>query len=163
MSVVSDLKLNLYDNKFNLIDSTVDITDNVGVVVVSNLISNNKYNFGEFLISWEVKGKELNKIPVPNFITNDKETQKEIKVKFDNTVLTNTGSTSSGNNDIKAVNGKSAYEVALDNGFIGSEKEWLDSLKGEKGDSAPPKVYTRDEYNQLENKDDNTLYFISEV
>ena len=25
--------------------------------------------------------------------------------------------------------GKSAYEVAVDNGFIGTEQEWLDSLK----------------------------------
>lgn len=25
--------------------------------------------------------------------------------------------------------GKSAYEIALDNGFAGSEQEWLDSLK----------------------------------
>lgn len=29
--------------------------------------------------------------------------------------------------------GKSAYQIALDNGFIGSESEWLDSLKGEDG------------------------------
>ena len=37
--------------------------------------------------------------------------------------------------------------------------------KGDKGDSvlAPPKIYTRDEYNQLATKDSNTLYFISEV
>ena len=37
--------------------------------------------------------------------------------------------------------------------------------KGVKGDSvlAPPKIYTRDEYNQLATKDSNTLYFISEV
>lgn len=27
--------------------------------------------------------------------------------------------------------GKSAYEIALDNGFIGTEKEWLQSLQGE--------------------------------
>lgn len=27
----------------------------------------------------------------------------------------------------------------------------------------PPKIYTRDEYNQLSTKDSNTLYFISEV
>ena len=26
--------------------------------------------------------------------------------------------------------GKSAYEIALDNGFSGSEQEWLESLKG---------------------------------
>jgi len=30
--------------------------------------------------------------------------------------------------------GKSAYEIALDNGFEGSEQEWLASLKGEKGE-----------------------------
>ena len=37
--------------------------------------------------------------------------------------------------------------------------------KGDKGDTtlAPPKIYTRDEYNQLATKDPNTLYFISEV
>ena len=37
--------------------------------------------------------------------------------------------------------------------------------KGDKGDSvlASPKIYTRDEYNRLETKDNNTLYFISEV
>lgn len=28
------------------------------------------------------------------------------------------------------VAGKSAYEIAVDNGFSGSEKEWLDSLNG---------------------------------
>ena len=30
--------------------------------------------------------------------------------------------------------GKSAYEIAVDNGFEGSESEWLASLKGSKGD-----------------------------
>lgn len=38
-------------------------------------------------------------------------------------------------------------------------------LQGPKGDTVlvPPKIYTRDEYNRLEAKDNNTLYFISEV
>lgn len=37
--------------------------------------------------------------------------------------------------------------------------------KGDKGDTTylPPRIYTRDEYNQLETKDSNTLYFVSEV
>ena len=26
--------------------------------------------------------------------------------------------------------GKSAYQIALDNGFVGTEEEWLESLKG---------------------------------
>ena len=45
-------------------------------------------------------------------------------------------------------------------GIQGSKGE-----QGPKGDTllAPPKIYTRDEYNQLSTKDSNTLYFISEV
>ena len=31
------------------------------------------------------------------------------------------------------IRGKSAYEVALAEGFVGTEQEWLDSLKGEEG------------------------------
>ena len=30
-----------------------------------------------------------------------------------------------------ANDGKSAYEIAVDNGFVGTEQEWLESLKGE--------------------------------
>lgn len=37
-------------------------------------------------------------------------------------------------NVISAVDAKSAYEIALEHGFIGSEDEWLASLKGEKGE-----------------------------
>ena len=32
------------------------------------------------------------------------------------------------------INGASAYEVAVRNGFVGDEEAWLASLKGEKGD-----------------------------
>jgi hypothetical protein len=32
------------------------------------------------------------------------------------------------------VDGKSAYEVAVDNGFVGDETEWLASLTGPQGD-----------------------------
>lgn len=31
--------------------------------------------------------------------------------------------------------GKSAYEIAVENGYAGTESEWLESLKGEKGDT----------------------------
>jgi hypothetical protein len=34
--------------------------------------------------------------------------------------------------------GKSAYEVAVDEGFEGTEQEWLDSLKGDQGDPGEP-------------------------
>lgn len=35
------------------------------------------------------------------------------------------------------VDGKSAYEIAVDNGFTGTEAEWLASLKGEQGPEGP--------------------------
>ncbi|MEF2293138.1 collagen-like protein [Virgibacillus dokdonensis] len=35
--------------------------------------------------------------------------------------------------------GKSAYQIAVDNGFKGTEQEWLASLKGAKGDSVKGK------------------------
>ena len=34
--------------------------------------------------------------------------------------------------------GKSAYEIAVDNGFVGTETEWLESLKGEPGKDGAP-------------------------
>ena len=36
---------------------------------------------------------------------------------------------------VRGKEGKSAYEVAVKNGFSGTEAEWLASLKGEKGDA----------------------------
>lgn len=35
---------------------------------------------------------------------------------------------------IHGLPGKSAYQIAVDNGFVGSVQDWLNSLKGEKGD-----------------------------
>ena len=35
----------------------------------------------------------------------------------------------------EAINGKSAYEIAIKNGFTGTEAEWLESLKGKPGDT----------------------------
>lgn len=40
-------------------------------------------------------------------------------------------------NSLPGPQGESAYQVALDNGFIGTEEEWLQSLKGDKGDKGP--------------------------
>lgn len=33
----------------------------------------------------------------------------------------------------QTINGKSAYEIAVENGFIGTEEEWLESLHGKDG------------------------------
>nr|DAK80850.1 MAG TPA: tail sheath protein [Caudoviricetes sp.] len=39
-----------------------------------------------------------------------------------------------GENGERGHDGKSAYEIAVANGFIGNEAQWLESLKGQKGD-----------------------------
>lgn len=41
------------------------------------------------------------------------------------------------NEYIVGKDGKSAYEVAVDEGFEGSERRWLESLKGEQGPVGP--------------------------
>lgn len=38
---------------------------------------------------------------------------------------------------VEKQNGDSAYIVALKNGFVGTEEEWLDSLKGDTGETGP--------------------------
>lgn len=45
------------------------------------------------------------------------------------------GSITPGPQGEKGDPGKSAYQIAVDNGFKGSEEEWLASLKGPKGDT----------------------------
>ena len=42
--------------------------------------------------------------------------------------------------DIDAADGKSAYEIAVKNGFVGTEIEWLESLKGQDGDGVPNEI-----------------------
>lgn len=42
-----------------------------------------------------------------------------------------------GEKGLQGADGKSAYEIALENGFVGSETEWLESLRGETGPGVP--------------------------
>ncbi len=42
-----------------------------------------------------------------------------------------------GNDGNDGINGKSAYEIAVANGFTGTEAEWLEELKGANGTDAP--------------------------
>lgn len=39
---------------------------------------------------------------------------------------------------LESFNGKSAYEIAVEIGFLGTKEEWLLNLKGEKGDKGDP-------------------------
>lgn len=62
--------------------------------------------------------------------------------------------------------GKSAYDLAVDNGFVGTEAEWLASLDGSDGvqssDSSVTNIIalTQTEYDALSPPDDTTFYII---
>ena len=42
-----------------------------------------------------------------------------------------------GRDGLDGTNGKSAFEIAVENGFVGTEAEWLESLKGKDGAVGP--------------------------
>lgn len=42
-----------------------------------------------------------------------------------------------GGMELYCCEGKSAYEVAVENGFSGTEEEWLESLIGDPGETGP--------------------------
>lgn len=46
------------------------------------------------------------------------------------------------------VNGKSAYQIAVDNGFIGTEAEWLASLRGADGKDGVQPDWNQNDYTQ---------------
>ena len=56
--------------------------------------------------------------------------------------------------NIGSVNGKSAYDVAVEKGFEGTEEEWLDSLKGTQGEKGEAGKFNIEEmYNTLQTQD----------
>ena len=168
--------LKAYDKEGNILAIGYNTKNNQGSVIIPNLKPHTNYPQGEFYVSWEGDNYESEKTVVPEFTTLES-SYKEITFYA---------------KDILTVKPKTAYDIAVDNGFEGTEEEWVKSIKGEpgekgnplkfsdlteeekeeikgeKGDTGdvvyvPPKIYTRDEYNQLATKDSNTLYFISEV
>lgn len=49
--------------------------------------------------------------------------------------------------------GDSAYEVAVSNGFEGTEQQWVDSLKGDKGESFTYEDFTSEQLESLKGQD----------
>lgn len=57
--------------------------------------------------------------------------------------------------DVIGIRGQSAYEVAVNNGFEGTEQEWLDSLQG------PPGVcIDKSGFFSLEGDEDGNLWVV---
>lgn len=61
-----------------------------------------------------------------------------VEISADNTITVGLPSTGSGVAGPRGEKGYSAYEVAVKNGYTGTEAEWLATLKGEKGDKGEP-------------------------
>lgn len=57
----------------------------------------------------------------------------------------------------EAVDGLSAYEIAKQNGFTGTEEEWLESIRGEKGESITGATVDSDGYLILTLSTDTTI------
>ena len=70
----------------------------------------------------------------------NKEVLDKINVSNNGTLLFNGREINSGSSS--DIGGKSAYEIAVENGFIGNEEEWLESLKGKDGISSTIDVYS---------------------
>src|SRR5699024_6459036 len=93
-----------------------------GSVIIPNLKPHTKYPQGEFYVSWEGDNYESEKVVVPEFTTLES-SYKEIIFYA---------------KDILTVKPKTAYDIAVDNGFTGTEEEWVKSIKGEPGEQGKP-------------------------
>lgn len=63
-----------------------------------------------------------------------------VEISADNTITVGLPSTGNGVAGPRGEKGYSAYEVAVKNGYTGTETEWLATLKGEKGEKGEPGV-----------------------
>ena len=117
----------------------------------------NKDELKEYLVNAWRDGKKMDEVNFEstwrNLVDNlsfDNGTGSSFSIKeshFDddgNTIVTFTDNSQivinggkKGNDGLQGPQGKSAYQVAVASGFVGSESEWLASLKGEKGDQGP--------------------------
>lgn len=114
----------LYDKYNKIINTTLDVIGTTGTITIENLTPETDYPEGEFYVGWEVNGKNLPKATVPEFTTLRQMREKVVIVYFSD--LTE--------QQLVDIKGDSAYKIALDNGFKGSQEEWLKSLKGEPGE-----------------------------
>lgn len=120
--------LRLYTKNGELLKTSKNIEGNTGVITIENLFPETLYHEGDFLVSWVINGNELSKAPVPEFRTLELMDSKTIIVYFSDIT----------EEQLIALKGDSAYKIALDNGFRGTQQDWLESLKGEPGEQGEP-------------------------
>jgi len=111
--------LKIYNKEKELILVSQEFTGDKGWGLLTDLIPYTTYEEGTYFVSWEDKNYETELIPVPRF-TTESSTNKELVFYF---------------KDALTVKPMTAYDIAVKNGFSGTEKEWVESIKGEPGDS----------------------------
>lgn len=110
--------LKIYNEDKELILVSQEFQGYKGWGLLTDLLPNTTYEEGTYFVSWEDKDFESEKIPVPRF-TTESNTNKELVFYF---------------KDALTVEPMTAYDIAVRNGFTGTELEWVKSIKGEKGD-----------------------------
>jgi len=143
----NDNSIHVADFYFGIYDSGVDraVSKEINIEVLDDVINEIVESHVSGLLGDKFKNEII--VKLKNHVTENKELFKGDKG--------DTGERGpQGEQGIQGVRGEQGIQ-----GEKGERGE-----KGDKGDTvlSPPKIYTRDEYNRLENKDENTLYFIKE-
>ena len=107
--------LKAYDKEGNLIAIGEKAKGDKGYITLKNLEPHKKYEQGSFTIKWVSDDFETQGVDSPEFSTHDSE-YKEFMFYY---------------NELLEIEGKSAYQIALRNGFTGTEEEWVQSIKGD--------------------------------
>ena len=107
--------LKAYDKNGKLLATGHEVVGDRGSVIIPNLAPHTTYPEGSFFISWQAEQYETEKVAVPEFTTHES-TYKEFAFYFKDHIVVKT---------------KTAYDLAVDNGFTGTEEEWVQSIKGD--------------------------------
>ena len=114
--------LKIYNKEKELILVSQEFTGDKGWGLLTDLLPNTTYEEGTYFVSWEDKNYETELVPVPKF-TTESSTNKELVFYF---------------KDALTVKPMTAYDIAVKNGFTGTEEEWVKSIKGEPGEKGNP-------------------------
>lgn len=125
--------LKAYDKEGNILAIGYDVKNDQGSVIIPNLSPHTNYPQGEFYVTWQGDNFESEKIVVPEFTTLES-SYKEITFYA---------------KDILTVKPMSAYDIAVKNGFTGTEEEWVKSIKGDKGDKLTFNDLTEEEKQRI--------------
>ena len=111
------LYLKAYTKDDTLVSKSDEVINNIGQVTIKNLQPGTFYAEGDFYVRWVGDKFSSGKIPLPPFTTLQG-SKKDFIFYWDDALIVET---------------KTAYDIAVENGFRGTESEWVESIKGDPG------------------------------